>query len=340
MTTKDRILLSIKITGFFEVDNFITKYNKEYKKDLTSNYPIRLNENNWYEYKEQFIEKRFRGYIKNLTNKEIATKEINYVNILLSKLDSINISFNEKDTFKTLSNRYIRYLNKNIPDTPEQYYNHYLATKRFLLKFIITPYEKHNFQSFLETIDNYKNNYNYILNKLDKDAAFEFKYNTIDHVTKIKEVQRNSIFTIKLEELIISLKEASTPQPINTQTEQKQPETFEELFYNPKNAEICLSILRELQPPVIDAKNNYIGKAKGIFPLWVTVLKTHKPEPLIKHFKDTVYKDLLNKKVNGLNLSKDASEFRKSYKRLENSNIKLDIKAILSQYSQSGKLGK
>jgi regulatory protein YycI of two-component signal transduction system YycFG len=61
---------------------------------------------------------------------------------------------------------------------------------------------------------------------------------------------------------------------------------------------------------------------------------------LIKHFKDTVYKDLLNQKVKGLNLTKDASEFRKEYVRLVNNNIELDIKTILSQYSQSGKLGK
>ena len=130
------------------------------------------------------------------------------------------------------------------------------------------------------------------------------------------------------------------PQQTETKTEQEQPKTFAELFYNPEHAEPCLKILNELQPPVIDAINNYIGKAKGVFPLWVKVLKNHKPEPLIKHFKDTVYKDLLNQKVNGLNLSKDASEFRKQYVRLENDKIELDIKTILSQYSQSGKLGK
>lgn len=133
----------------------------------------------------------------------------------------------------------------------------------------------------------------------------------------------------------------TTPsQEAERKTEQEQPKTFEELFYNPVNAEPCLKILSELQPPVIDAINNYIGKAKGVFPLWVKVLKNHKPEPLIKHFKDTVYKDLLNQKVNGLNLTKDASEFRKQYVRLENDKIELDIKTILSQYSQSGKLGK
>ena len=129
-------------------------------------------------------------------------------------------------------------------------------------------------------------------------------------------------------------------QQSETKTEHQIAKTFEELFYNPENAEPCLRILSELQPPVIDAMNNYIGKAKGVFPLWVKILKNHKPEPLIKHFNDVVYKDVLNLKVKGLNLSKDASEFRKQYKRIENAQIGLDIKAILSQFSQSGKLGK
>jgi len=137
---------------------------------------------------------------------------------------------------------------------------------------------------------------------------------------------------------ITPLLKASPPQ--QTKTEQEIPKTFEELFYNPEHADPCLKILNELQPPVIDAMNNYIGKSKGVFPLWVKVLKNHKPQPLIKHFKDTVYKDLLNQKIKGLNLSKDASEFRKQYVRLENDKIELDIKAILSQFSQSGKLGK
>jgi hypothetical protein len=138
-----------------------------------------------------------------------------------------------------------------------------------------------------------------------------------------------------------AIEETNQPtQQRETKTKQEIPKTFEELFYNPENAEPCLKILSDIQPPVIDAINNYIGKAKGVFPLWVRVLKNHKPEPLIKHFKDDIYKDLLNQKVKGLNLSKDASEFRKEYKRIKKDKIELDIKTILSQYSQRGKLGK
>lgn len=119
---------------------------------------------------------------------------------------------------------------------------------------------------------------------------------------------------------------------------QSQPKSFEDLFYNRNDAEVCLDVLRELEPPVIDQTNNYIGKGKGIFQLWIMALKTHKPTPLIKTFKDMVYRDVLNSKIMNLNLSKDASEFRKDYKRSRDKAS--DIRTILSQYSQIGRLGK
>ena len=153
------------------------------------------------------------------------------------------------------------------------------------------------------------------------------------HITELHFEETNEIYSFPIE-----INEAIIPN--QNQKNKETPKTFDELFYNPENAEPCLKILSELHPPVIDAINNYIGKAKGIFPLWVKILKNHKPNPLIKHFKDEVYKDLINQKVKGLNLSKDASEFRKTYVRIENNKIELDIKTILSQYSQSGKLGK
>jgi hypothetical protein len=173
---------------------------------------------------------------------------------------------------------------------------------------------------------------------LSPDEALIYLNNHTDGLSPQTEINLIS----KVKENIEYLKKIgykTPPQQGKAKAEQETPKIFEELFYNPEHAEPCLQILSELEPPVIDAINNYIGKAKGIFPLWVKVLKNHKPQPLMKHFKDTVYKDLLNKKVKGLNLTKDASEFRKEYKRLETNKIELDIKTILSQYSQSGKLG-
>lgn len=115
------------------------------------------------------------------------------------------------------------------------------------------------------------------------------------------------------------------------------PQSFEDLFYNPVHSVVCLSVLSKLEPPSIDHSNTYIGKNKGIIPLWIKVLRS---KNLIKPVTDKVYRDLINEKIVGLNLSNDASEFRKRYKRLDSSKTELDIKAILSQFSQEGKLGK
>jgi hypothetical protein len=119
-----------------------------------------------------------------------------------------------------------------------------------------------------------------------------------------------------------------------------EPKFFEDIFYNPTDAEECLFILNKLQSPVIDAVGDYIGKAKGVFPIWVKVLKSHSPKPLIKHLTDIQYSVLLNQRIGRLNLTSDASEFRKTYKRLENADIEMEMKTILSQLSHSGRLGK
>jgi hypothetical protein len=115
------------------------------------------------------------------------------------------------------------------------------------------------------------------------------------------------------------------------------PSTFEELFFLASNAEQCLQILKEIDPAVITDINHYMGSNKGIFPI---LMKELERTGLIRPQKPIVYKDLLNQRITGLNLSKDASEWRKAYKRLETDKTALSIKALISQYSQSGKLGK
>lgn len=171
--------------------------------------------------------------------------------------------------------------------------------------------------------------------KPDKNAIsitnFKLPEGTAFHLPK-------PIFLNDLEKVENALNEVVKTNKLKDNSVDK-PQTFEALFFNEKNAEPCLNILRQLQPPIINALNDYIGNAKGVFPLWVKVLKNAK-QPLIKHYKDEIYKDLLNQKINGLNLSKDASEFRKTYKRLIESGVEIEMKTILSQLSQKGILGK
>lgn len=132
------------------------------------------------------------------------------------------------------------------------------------------------------------------------------------------------------------LKNLPDEQPNKPQTK-TVPSTFEELFFVASNAEQCLQILKEIEPAVITDINHYVGSNKGIFPI---LMKELERTGLIRPQKPAVYKDLLNQRITGLNLSKDASEWRKVYKRLETDKTALSIKALISQYSQSGKLGK
>jgi len=55
---------------------------------------------------------------------------------------------------------------------------------------------------------------------------------------------------------------------------------------------------------------------------------------------DKVYVKILNTKIKNLKLTSDASEFRKHYSRIYNSDYELQIKSLISQLSQNGKLGK
>jgi len=114
---------------------------------------------------------------------------------------------------------------------------------------------------------------------------------------------------------------------------------FIDLFYNTNDAEHCLSILRDLDKPLINSRNEYIGINKGKIPLWINLLKNHS-KALVKHFPDKIYVKALNQEIKNLRLTSDASEFRKTYKRVENSDLDLEIKSLLSQLSQDGKLGK
>ncbi len=126
------------------------------------------------------------------------------------------------------------------------------------------------------------------------------------------------------------------------------PNTFESMFSNQVAANASLEVLRTLEKPVINESNVYVGKNKGIIPIWIRMLKSY-PELFISSLTEIEIKDILNQKIINLNLSKDASEFRKDYKRLDTEELLLEMKtifskssqlSIFSQSSQQGKVGK
>jgi len=50
----------LTLTLFFRVDNFVTKYDPDYKKEISVNSPITINLENWPELKDKFLKQRIR----------------------------------------------------------------------------------------------------------------------------------------------------------------------------------------------------------------------------------------------------------------------------------------
>lgn len=106
--------------------------------------------------------------------------------------------------------------------------------------------------------------------------------------------------------------------------------TFEKLFKKPEIANITLDKLKEIFPDLLSDDYSYLKGIKGIFPMFIGCLSSL---DFINKHSDLIYKNALNNKIKNLNLSKDASEFRKSYKSIENGNKRTDLKLILSEIS-------
>ncbi len=105
--------------------------------------------------------------------------------------------------------------------------------------------------------------------------------------------------------------------------------TFEQLFKNPQMANLSLDKLKKTFPDLLSDDYSYIKGVKGIFPMFIRVLQN---EGFINNYSDKVYKNALNNKINNLNLSNDASEFRKNYVTVTDGN-RTDLKLYLSQIS-------
>ena len=99
---------------FFKIDNFITKYNQETKKDQKSYQRIDLKPINWNEYKETFFNQRFDTYKdKGFTKNQI-------INFEITKVERLP---NENEKYIALKENYTQLLNeklKNKEDNPEQ----------------------------------------------------------------------------------------------------------------------------------------------------------------------------------------------------------------------------
>jgi len=99
---------------FFKIDNFITKYNQEKKKDQKSYQRIDLKPINWNEYKETFFNQRFDTYKdKGFTKNQI-------INFEITETESLP---NENKKYIALKENYTQLLNEKLKskeDNPEQ----------------------------------------------------------------------------------------------------------------------------------------------------------------------------------------------------------------------------
>ncbi len=176
--------------------------------------------------------------------------------------------------------------------------------------------------------------YRRMIQKWFKD---EIKF--VTYVSKLNAPKKSPKSEVKEEQFLSAKK-----QKLN----EVNPNTFESMFSDQFAANASLEVLRTLEKPVINESNVYVGKNKGIIPIWIRMLKSY-PELFISSLTEIEIKDILNQKIKNLNLSKDASEFRKDYKRLDTEELLLEMKTIFSkssqpskfsQSSQKGKLGK
>jgi len=107
-----------------------------------------------------------------------------------------------------------------------------------------------------------------------------------------------------------------------TKSKQEQPVTFEELFNDVSLVSVCIDILKEVTPPLIDTECNYIGKSKGAFCVWIDELKR---QGVVKHYSDRkIYASLLPQRIGRFNI--DESMFGKHHKKAEN-QYRTDIKS-------------
>lgn len=165
------------------------------------------------------------------------------------------------------------------------------------------------------------------------------KYNTKEKI----EPEETEIYLSQIEvlEYINSISSSKTPQQAETKPKKLEaPISFDELFYDANFISPCIDILKVVDPPLLDAECNYIGKLKGAFCVWIDEMQR---QGIVKHFSNReIYASLLPQRIKRFSI--DESMFGKPQPKAEE-NYRTDMKTLLSQiklsqYSQSGKLGK
>lgn len=167
------------------------------------------NLNSWYSYNSDNIEskdgtgiERTNGIFKNSENfnfsrtkKGFELSEIDFIDAEFKQLEVINLNnlmLTEKKQF-TFYTDYLNEKRKCVEWTLNDYYNHYLQTKRFGICFYRT-YKKNEYSRFLTELNSHKERFTYILNKLSQHDKNEFINDFLDQLDKLKSHQQLSKF--------------------------------------------------------------------------------------------------------------------------------------------------
>jgi len=126
-----------------------------------------------------------------------------------------------------------------------------------------------------------------------------------------------------------ALNQVFTESFIRTKIDSKDPQSFQELFYDGFNAMDFVDILMDIEPPLIDSKRNYIGKSKGAICVWYEELKK---QGIVKQAPDKVLSKLIPQAIKRLSINE--SMFRKQRIGAEE-KFKSDLKALISQLKSS-----
>lgn len=111
---------------------------------------------------------------------------------------------------------------------------------------------------------------------------------------------------------------------------------FEDLFLDEKFIKISIDVLRELDPPIVNNRGEYIGSNKGYIKIWLDCMRNYKPQPIIINASNVLYAKLLNDKIKNLNLTLNGSELSKVYKKLEvdKESIRNEMITLFSKFSK------
>lgn len=108
--------------------------------------------------------------------------------------------------------------------------------------------------------------------------------------------------------------------------------TLKELFVYPQTYESCIDVLKNVDPPILNVDNKFIGREKGAFVIWIDVLKKHN---LVQRYSnDNLYSKLISNEFKPFSISPET--FRKDPKRAK-MKYETEFNILLSQVYQSVK---